>query len=431
MNNKNLYQYIKTFLVTIFVTFLIVIGFMFVIKHNVYQEEMNRQIEDDSIDYYLIGLLIEKNRYQEEQFPKNYKINLRLGVLYEIQRDFKNSEAEFKKSILKAPYNEFRPSYKLAALYVRLGRYNEAETLMDNIKERPDVELINYKAEIYNRLGDKYYNAGAYEEAISRYKKALFYYSSINSAKVASVKGSLASSFVYLADEKVKKLQIDEAINSLQTATAIINAPVIRYKLAILLINKDPDLAYKYFDEVFKKEPAILNYDTYYNFLSQRAAKADAEGNFAQAELYRFKIRKLKEFYKSNILSVSDIEVENPQGKINFSRWRNKYKINFEFSLKNVSELNINSLYIEIVFKDGETVLDTYTNQIADSKFILRPDTSTPDVHIKTMVSPSEDEIRPKQINVQIFASKNSTSYKMLIYEMILREHIKNARSLF
>lgn len=424
MNNKrNFFEYLKTFLFTILAVFISVIILLGVIQHQVYEEEYNNAVQDETIDYYLIGVLIEKNKYLEEKYPNDYRINMKLGVLYEIKSDYKNAEIEYKKGIENEPYDDFKPQYRLALMYIKLKRLDDAEALMDNIDEKPQKKLIEYKADIYNKVGDAYYNMADYEDAGDRYQKALFYYKVIHSKQIESVTNALASAYVYFADQEVKNMQIQDAIDSLQMAYSIVKAPILKYKLAILFIKSNPELSYEYFQEVFNEEPNIINYDSYYKFLSQVAAQADAQGYTAKADLCRFKIKKLKEYYSRNILSVQDLAVEYAEGTIKLSRWRKKYNINLELEIKNTSAYNIPSLYLNVIFKDGDQIIDEYKQQIVDQNSVLKPGQVSPTISIKTIKEQNDDDKSPKKITAEVYALKEENGYKVLIKEVTIIEN--------
>lgn len=426
MNRQVIFEYLRTFVITIMAIFVSIVIFLAVIQHQVFEEETIKHAQDETIDYYLVAMLIEKNKYLESQFPKNYTINLKLGILYDIEKDYKNAEIQFKQAILKAPYDEYRPKYKLACFYIKLNRLDEAENIIDGIKEAPNRQLIEYKGDVYNKLGDKYYDHGDYENAGLEYQKSLFYYQKINFNGIQSVRSSLASSYVYLADQKIKNMQIPDAINSLQEALAIVNAPILKYKLALLFMETKPDLAYSYFQEVFEKEPSLINYDTYYKFLTAMAAVADGHADTAKADLYRFKIKKLKEYYKSNILSVEDLSVEATDGKINFNPWSKKYNISIQFKLKNISEYNMNSLYVGVLLKDKNKDIDQYFNQMADKRTPFKANAFSPTISFKASINQTKDDAYPKEITALIFASKTENSYKVFLKKVKISEQTKH-----
>lgn len=424
-------EYLKTVGITLLVTFLLVCVLLAGIQFSVYRSYTNPVVTEDkddpnTVNYYLIGVLIDKNKYLETQNPKNHKINLKLGVLYEIKMDNKNAEIEYKKSISKAPYNDFVPVYKLACLYIKLNRLDEAENLTNNFDESPEKKVIALKEDVYKRLGDKYYNAGDYETASEKYEKAMTYEKVIrNKKELAYLKQSLASSYVYLSEKCLNAMQPEYALEYMEMAHAIVDAPIIMYKLALLLMATDPNKAYNYLDEVFAKEPSIINYDKYFNFLTQMAKEADENGNSAQAELYKYKIKKLKEYAQSNILTINDIQVEAAFGKMSLNYWKTKYKISLEFQLRNTSNYNMDSLYLDVVFKDGNQVIGNYYKQVINEHNILDAWTETPAIIIDITKEKTGRDKSPKQITVDVYAAKTEDAYKVLLGTYSIEEQIK------
>lgn len=424
-------EYLKTVGITLLVSFLLVcilMGFIQYSVYNSYTQPVATEEKDDpnTVNYYLIGVLIDKNKYLEEQNPKNYKINLKLGTLYEIKMDYANAEQEYKKSINKAPYNDFVPTYKLANLYIKLDKLDEAETLANNYPEAPNKKTIAMKEDIYKKLADKYYNLGDYETASTKYEKAMTYEKVIkNKKEMTYLKQSLAASYVYLSEEYLKNLQQDYAVEYMELANSILNEPILKYKLAILIMASDPSRAYNYLNEVFSIEPSIINYDKYYNFLTQMAKEAAEAGNSAQGELYKFKIKKLKEYAQSNILSVNDIQVEAAFGTIKQNYWKTKYKISLQFQLRNTANYNMDSLYLDIVFKDGEEIIGNYYKQIITPNNMLDAWSETPPIIIDITKEKTGRDKSPKQISVEVYAAKTEEAYKILLGTYSLEEQIK------
>lgn len=428
MNKTNLIGYFKTFLFSLLAVVICVFIMLGVIQHQIFTEETAKQVDNITVDYYLIGILIEKNKYLEAKDPNNYIINLKLGMLYEVKKDYKNSELEYKKSIQKAPYDEYKPQYRLALLYIKLNRLEEAENIIQDLDEQPNKDLIAFKGTVYNKLGDAYYNQSNYEDAGAEYQKALFYFSKIKTPQTEIVKKSLVSSYVYLADQKVQGMQISDAIDALQTALSFVNAPILKYKLAILYMKDSPNLAYQYFDEVFSKEPSIIDYKTYYEFLSTLAAEADLEGDYAKGDLYQYKIKKLKGYYQSNLLSLDDISIEAESDNLKLNSWTNKYNISLEFKLKNISEYDIKSLYLDVVFKDGNKVINEYQQKIADTNSVLKAFAYSPLISLHTDEKSNSNDIHPKKLTAEIYVSKTEKSYKILLKRVNFIETI-SARS--
>lgn len=431
MNRKTILEYTRTVSITILVTLISVVLFSFIIKQQVYNEQTVKKTEDETIDYYLIDIMIGKNQYLEKQNPNNYRINLKLGTLYKIKKDYKNAEAQYLLAIEKAPYAEYQPDYQLALLYLSLNLLDQAQETMDKIEDKPDIKLIKYKADIYNRLGDIYYNQMDYDNACCKYQKSLLYYKIIRSKKnIKLVEGNLASAYIYLAEDKLNQNRPDEAVNCLLLAKNLVNAPILKYKLAILSIPTNPNLSYTYFNEVFKEAPEIINYDVYYKFLNQLAKETEENGDTTLAELYRYKITLLKDYFKTNIVSVNDVSIQDLSGKIYRSRWLRKYNIKVKFKLINTSKKDIDNLWVHIIFKDGQQVIDSYSKQVADAQEIIKVGQSSPIVNLTTSNKKlQEDEDSVKRLEADFYISKTEKSYKLLLTTFNIAEESQDFES--
>lgn len=426
INQEEFFEYLRTISITLLVVFATIIALLFVIQHRIYEKDVQQQAEENTIDYNLIDVMIEKNKALEIKSPSNYKINLKLGTLYEIKKEYKKAEVEYQTAISKAPCTDHKPQYKLALLYLHTNKLEKAENIMDKINDEPDKKLIKYKAEIYEKLGDRYYNDGDYESAITRYQKSLFYCKIDGNKKdIEYVQNSLASSYVYLADKDVSNMQPQDAIESLKNALSMYNVPILKYKLALLLMTNNPDEAYQYFAQVYEKAPELINYDTYYNFLSAMIDEANANGDIANAQLYQYKQKKVKEFFETNVLSVDDVVLEDVEAKITPNNWFRKNNIYLETKLRNVSKASIDSLFIQIIFRDKNEVIGDYTEQIVNKKTPLLPGNYSPLISIKISQPMRIRDIHPKTITADIYASKTETSLKLHLTTVGIKEQIK------
>lgn len=419
-------DYLKTILITLLVAFIISLVLVKMIEYSVYSDLLSHRVKNEEPDTASVELLIEKNKYLEIKQPENYKVNLRLGELYEMQKKLDDAEAEYKKAIAKTPFDEFKPQYRLALLYIQRNQFDKAEELVDNLEEEPNKFLIGYKADIYKQLADKYYNLGGYENAIEKYEKSLTYLKILKKRKeIKYIENSLASSYVYLAEDDLNKMRPDDAIKSLQLAIKIVNAPILRYKLAILLMNSDPLQAYEYINEVFKEEPDIINYEECSKFITELADKEALLGNDAQSALYLYKVKKLKEYFKTNILSVDDVQIVDTTGSIKLKRFSKKYIIKLEFRLKNTSKSNLDSLYLHVDFKDGNDIIDSYSQSIADKKNLLGIGFYSPIIFIKTEEHQKIQDKSPKTITADIYLSKSEKAHKLNVATFEIVEKIQ------
>lgn len=426
INREDFFEYLKTISITLLIAFVCIIAMLFLIQHRIYEKNVQKQVEEDTIDYNLIDVMIEKNKALEAKSSSNYKINLKLGTLYEIKKDYKNAEAQYTYAIDKAPVIEYKPKYKLALLYLHINKPEKAEEIMGTIADTSDKKLIKYKADVYEKLGDAYYNYGNYDDAIDRYNKSLFYWKILKDRKeIGYVQNSLASSYVYLADEEVSNMQPQDAVTSLTNALSMYNVPILKYKLALLLMTEDPNTANQYFEEVYKKAPELINYDTYNNFLSAMAQEANAEGDTALAQLYQYKQKKMKEFFETNILSIDDIALEEVEAKIKPNHLLRKNYISLSAKLRNASKNTIDSLFIQIVFKDKNETIGDYTEQIVNKKSPLYPGNYSPLISIRISHPIKIRDVSPTTVTAEIYASKTATSLKLHLTTVGIKEQIK------
>lgn len=410
---KIILPYLKTIIITLSAMLLFILALLLFVKQDVFDYMDRQSQEDEVVEYYLIGLLIEKNKFLALENPESYKINLKLGVLYELYKDYVNAEVEYKKAISKAPYGDLRPIFRLANMYVARNRLNEAQKLVDDITETPNKKTIDRKAQFYYKLADKYYSMGDYKTAIEKYKKSKSYYEKINSNQIKQVNKGLASSYVYLSDMYIEDGKITEAIELLKNVDKIIGAPIIKYRLALILMDTHPTEAYNYFNEVFKKEPTIIGFDIYYNFLTKLALIEELEGNIAQNKLYLRRAEKYKEYYDENILLVEDIQLNILKTHVIINNKKKQYEIHFAFKLKNNSIAPISNLFLDVKFKDGDKLVDEHFSQIITAERALPVGKETEDIIVTSVQKFKKENKNSKQITIEVYVSKSDKSYQL------------------
>jgi len=103
-------------------------------------------------------------------YPRGYTINLRLGWLYYLNRNYLDSEKHYKQAMLAIP-SSLEPRLGLMRLYLAMGRlgdlYQQGITIL--------------RADYYNYYGNYYYllgleKDGKFKDAISIANKMLYIY---------------------------------------------------------------------------------------------------------------------------------------------------------------------------------------------------------------------------------------------------------------
>ncbi len=430
MNKKSKHSNIKDYLRTIGFSFLgvciCVVLFSMYMIHDVYkidEKETPKLKTEAEFQAYLVDMLIDKNTYLAELHPKNYVANLKLGILYSYKKDYKKSEEQFKYAIAKAPSNNYIPTYRLANLYISMNRLQEAQSLMDNLGEKPNKRLIEYKAQIYKKLGERFYQQGYLVLSIQKYEKALFYMKKIKSKDIENTKDLIVSASIALADRYVDCLKIEEAIDTLENAYSIKYNPFLEYKLGLLLIDNDPMKAYRLLSKVIEKTPNKVDFDVYYNLLKKIAQEQIDIGNKTDGALYYAKAKQYKKFVKDNILYNKDLFINIINSSISINENKKEYLMNLQFKMQNNSVHDIDNLTIDIIFKDQNQVIQSFTQKIFDKGRVFTAGTITPSIDINAAES-FKDQQKSPIINVQIFAYKYPKyRIKLIDYNFIKPEH--------
>lgn len=428
MNSTIIAGYIKNIIFTFIVALFCAIGlFAYMINSAISEDSLRQAADNEVLDFYTINILIEKNKYLESKSPDNYIYNSKLGLLYELKKDYTNAEVNYKLAIEKVPYHIYKPYYDLSMFYIKLNRLITAENCIEKLGEKPVKTLVKYKAEIYTKLGDKYYDLGDYVDASLKYQEAYNYYKVLkDKKKLKELKANLASAYVYLAFEEVIDMNIDNAIEYLNQAKELINDPLIRYRLALLYTKTNPELAEQYFEEVFKEEPQLINYDSITEFYKEREASALEYDDSIKAKLYEFKINKMKKYYVDNLLSTSDLAIEKAKGHIIIKPFRKKFKVELVYDIKNISKYNINSLFLFFVFKNKGKEISRMAEEIISSDKPLKPNDSLPLTQINSKLLDYPDKLMPKEITVEIYAAKSADSYRIMIKELKIKRSEKS-----
>lgn len=417
------WDYLKTFLTTLFIVVMFGIFNIFYMIHNIFNDDAKSKYNvDAAFESYLVDVLIDQNMDLAKRYPKNYATNMRLGILFSYKRDYINAEREFKNSVEKAVAYDYTPSYQLAKLYVKINRLQDAQDIMDNIGERPNKRLINFKADIYFKLGEAYYDQGYYALSMMKYEKAMSYYQIISKKMLKQTKEAYINSCIALADSYVQVGKIDDAILTLEKAYELDSQNlVLNYKLGLLYSDNDIKKAYKLLSFVNKENPEMMNYDLYFDIINRMADLEAENGKPTDAELYRKKALQYQKFVKNNLLYEKDLFFDVMKLDVNTDIAAQEHIINLQFRLQNNSSLDIGNLYVKAVFKDGDKIFQTSTQQLYDETRVFKAGVTTPPISISAS-EPYDKKYNPnKDWKVQVYAYKYP-KYSVLIFEKLLKK---------
>lgn len=407
IKKEHLNDYLKTFFTTFFIVLLFCVLNIFYIIYNIFNKPISeKQVNSEStFEAYLVDMLIDKNHDILKDNPKNYAIDMRLGILYSYKKDYNNAEKHFKNSVEKANYIDYTPSYQLAKLYVKTKKLKEAQQLMDKINDKPDKRLLKFKADIYSSIGSVYCNQGYYALSAIKYEKALSYYKSIKAKETNKIVEDYAKSLTLLADKYVETGKTDEAIMALENAYSQMPKDIIiNYKLGILYMDNNPQKALDLFSYVLKKDPQKMDYDLYIDLLQKLADIENKNGNVTSSKLYEKRIKQYQKFIKNNILYPKDLFIDVTKTDIKTDIAAQEFILTIQFTLQNNSDLNIDNLTIRTIVKDDNTVIQNFNQKIYDDVRIFKSGTISPPVIVSA--SESYKNNHSKNFDVEIYAYK-------------------------
>ena len=423
LQESDKWDYLKTFFTTLFIVVMFGIFNIFYMIHNIFNDNVkSRYNVDAAFESYLVDVLIDQNTELAKIYPKNYATNMRLGILYSYKRDYVNAEREFKNSVEKAVAYDYSPSYQLAKLYIKINRLQDAQDIMDKIGERPNKRLINFKGDIYYKLGEAYYNQGYFALSIMKYEKSMSYYQITNKKMLKEAQDSYVNSCIALGDGYVEVGKIDEAIMALEKAYELDPKNIsLNYKLGLLYSDNDIEKAYKLLSFVNKENPEIMNYDLYFNLMNRLATQEDENGKPTEAELFRKKALQYQKFVKNNLLYEKDIFFDVMKLDVNTDIAAQEHILNLQFRLQNNSSLDIGNLYVKAVFKDGDKIFQTSTQQLYDETRVFKAGETTPPISISASEPYDKKYNSDKDWKVEVYAYKYP-KYRVLIFEKLLKK---------
>jgi len=92
-----------------------------------------------------------------QKYPKGYTLNLRLGWLFFLKRNYMNAIQYYKKASLIKPY-AIEPKLGLVRVYLAINDYQKSQTLINEILR---TDFYNYYGNLYAieaLIGEKKYN---------------------------------------------------------------------------------------------------------------------------------------------------------------------------------------------------------------------------------------------------------------------------------
>ena len=370
------------------------------------------------IDMQVAQQIIAQSNLLIDLSNKTYAMCMHIGELYETAEDYRNAQTAYEFATLKAKKGVYKPYLRLVTVLVAQENFDYAESLLENLKDHTNKSLIKIKTRSYIIMGDKYYSIGKFLSAAKSYEQAEYYYNKFTKRdKVIdqAIEERIVNSYIQAADIMVKSGLNSEAVRFLKKAEKYEpDNYVIKYKLAIILSDSDPEKSVDYFEPLLEKMPQDIDYEVYNTALMKSANIADLDNRPTVAKRYRYKIHTIDMFIKRKVVYKNDIETTMQafsSNKILF-----KYPLKATYSFKNVSNSDIINLHGDFVLcRNGEPV-ETITEVVADKdKPMLIAENKTNDVSVRFRKNIyTRKELEDYTIRIYLYKDEK---YKTLVFE--------------
>lgn len=398
-------EYIRTVFVSFIVAIFITTGLAIHARNEMIKDIFASQQAQKVLDRKVALEIITQTNLLKDLGKKTYSVCMHAGEIYEIAEDYKGAQAAYELAIQKSKPGQYKPYYKLICVLAAQENFDAAEDVLNNIKDVSDKKLIKFKTRSYLTIGDKYYSIGKFLSAAKTYEKADFYYDKFSKKDPVvedSINRRIINAYVQVADIMVKTGLNSDAIRFLRKAESYApNDFKIRYKLAIVLSDSDPEVAVEYIEKLLKEIPQEIDYGVYNTALMKAANIADLDGRPTKAKYYRYKIHSIDLFINRKVVYKNDIETSLKSFSVKKVLFNYPLKATYQFI--NVSNSDIINLRGDFVLCLNDKPVETISTTVANKD---NPMSCNP-------TKPNETSVSFKK---KIFTKKELENYTIKIY---------------
>lgn len=423
MNKKEIIEYIRTICISLLVALFlagVATGCSKIIAEH--HARMIAKISNTAKDNEMLSYLITVYTEKANEYPGDYSLNVKLGNLYELMLDYKEAENQYKKAINKSPYGVYSSYFGLANLYVKQNKYKKALELVKSIKNTDHKPMLVAKGDFYTNLGDSLWQNGQIDEAVKQYKVAFFFYKKVDSKKKDSVVNAILDCYSKIADNHFKNRRVDKAIQSLETALLYKETPILLYKLAILYKGFDPLTANQYMEKTYKLDPGLINFDIYEEILYSLIRTYYEQGKEIEMDLYKHKLRAIKNFQKRYVIKENDVKIEIKKLKLKKNLFGTKYTLYTKFGVQNASKYDFNTLYLIVKLRYGDKTKALFEEKLYSKKEPLKARDVSEDYEIKFEYTDKDDMFGSNQMFLEFYAGKKDNIRKIPINSVEIKQ---------
>lgn len=370
-------EYLRTAICSVLLAFFITTGIAIHARNEMIKDIFANASKQDLIDKKIAIEIITQTDIVKDLKNKKYSVCMHAGKLYESAGDYPNAQKAYELAISKLKSKSYKPYYHLTCVLTAQEKFDLANALLENLHDIPDKSLIKLKTRGYLVIGDKYYSIGKFLSAAKSYEKAEFYYNKFSKKDnviVQTIKNRIVHSYIQVADIMVRSGLNSEAVRFLKKAEQYApNDFTLRYKLAIVLSDLDPEKSVTYFETLLKERPQDIDYGIYNTALMKAANIADLDNRPTKAKYYRYKIRSIDMFVNRKVVYKNDINIELKPMPIRKKIFTYPLKTTYYFY--NMSNIDIVNLQADFILYTNDKPVETVSTVIADKNTPLLSNT--------------------------------------------------------
>ena len=374
MNKKsiNIFSYIKTIILSILCACIFCGSLIYYAQYDVINNSSSKY-NQEKLNKYIKDIVITQNENLAFEYPKDYRIDMQLGYLYNVVQEYDRAEKYYISAVEKSPKWIYKPLYELASFYIQQKKYDSAKLILDNLPKENNAHLIKYQSYLCRKFGNSYYNDGNYYNALKYYQDAEYYWHKLSKPPkkyLKEVKERIYHCAISLADICINNNKISAGTHFLEIAEkADPKGYEVNYKLAIIYTSKNPEKSYNYFKKLFDNDPNSIDYKIYHKSIVKIADISREQGNLPKAKLYEFRAENLLSNIYTNIVHLDDIDFKIVD--VSFQEVMKRKKIILKFNLENKSQYPLDNLHIDVLYSLYGEVFEHFNAQLYNSEVKL------------------------------------------------------------
>ena len=368
MNKKNIFNF-KEYIITIIVSIFVVLVASFALELELlFRCEKYINFNELNVENLSKFCTIEELEKKLTKNPDDVILNIRLGQMYASLNKLDKANDYYKNALRLSGRSNYT-LYAYAMFCAQNDMYVFAATLAEELSGNNSKSNL-FKAKIYEQIAFALDKKNDFAASVKSYQIAYKYAKSVGDLKLLKeIKEKYSSEYVKLADYHIDNNEAQEAIADLKNSLQIKENALANYKLGIIYLDRNPELAEKHINKAFFDDIYVVNPRIYNNLLDALMQESKILGNDAMYNYYNSRMTRFKKKMTKSYLYKDELVIEDSM-ILTQKDFLNKQKRILFFNLKNNTKIEMDSLFVKTeLFVNGkkyiiEKKLLNTTNQL-------------------------------------------------------------------